>query len=58
MHTSLGGIESKARSLKAYVQKVEWRLLASLSALNVMQTLIVWAGLSAGLIVCVKVVSQ
>ena len=37
------------------MQAVEWKLLASLSALNILQTVIVWCGLSSGLIVCVRV---
>ena len=40
------------------LQSNEWKLLASLSALNIIQTVIIWVGLSAGLIVCVKVRMQ
>ena len=39
-------------------QANEWKLLASLSALNIIQTVIIWVGLSAGLVVCVKVRMQ
>jgi hypothetical protein len=40
--------------LRGLLQTIEYKLLASLNALNVVQSLIIFSGLAAGLTVCAK----
>eukprot|EP00891_Asterochloris_glomerata_P000737 jgi/Astpho2/737/e_gw1.00015.6.1_t len=39
-------------------QRTEYRLIASLNGLNVLQSLVIWSGMFAGLIVCTKGVAN
>lgn len=41
-------------AIRHVLQTIEYKLLASLNALNVVQSLIIFSGLAAGLTVCAK----
>ena len=41
-------------AIRTTLQTIEYKLLASLNALNVVQSLIIFSGLAAGLTVCAK----